>query len=175
MKNLFLYLFVLSCLSFTKTKFDIDLSGKWKFKLDSTNVGFIEKWFNENLPDDIQLPGSTEQFGYGVKTIVPKAGEYMPVELSAYPPRVMPDGKPNVGRLTRVVSYEGKAWYQREITIPKDWIDKRVELFLERCHWETTVWVNDDLKSTANSLSNPHIHNLGIIKPGTYRDKSQVL
>ena len=34
------------------------------------------------------------------------------------------------------------AWYQREIAIPDTWQGKRITLFLERCHWETQVWLD---------------------------------
>ena len=39
--------------------------------------------------------------------------------------------------------YCGAAWYRKEITIPSNWNDKSVELYFERCHWQSTVWIDD--------------------------------
>ena len=41
--------------------------------------------------------------------------------------------------------YSGAAWYQKKINVPSNWNDRHAELFLERCHWETTLWVDDQL------------------------------
>jgi hypothetical protein len=44
--------------NYTKT---VDLSGPWKFQLDSASVGIQEKWFNKEFNDSIQLAGTTEK------------------------------------------------------------------------------------------------------------------
>jgi len=51
--------------------------------------------------------------------------------------------KPSLDALYRVNVYTGPAWYQRDIEIPPAWQGKRVTLFLERCRWVTTVWLDD--------------------------------
>ena len=94
----------------------LPLAGTWRFSLDRGNIGVNERWFERTLAENIELPGSCEQRGFGDK---PEA--------------------PEERRLTRVLKYVGPAWYQRDIEIPAGWSGKRVELFLERCHWETTV------------------------------------
>ena len=43
---------------FNKT---MDLSGTWKFQLDSTNAGINEKWFTNFLSDSVHLPGTTDE------------------------------------------------------------------------------------------------------------------
>ena len=113
------------------------LAGEWKFQLDSQNLGLEDEWFKTELDEIIQLPGSCEEQGYGFK-----------------------NQERRLWGLTRIIKYEGKAWYQKEVMIPKAWEGKRVELFLERCHWESTVWVNDQLIDTRNSLSTPHQYDL---------------
>ena len=75
---------------------------------------------------------------------------------------------PEERRLTHVLKYVGAAWYQRDIEIPAGWAGKRVELFLERCHWETTVWIDDKKIGMQNSLSTPHEHDLGKLSPGKH-------
>jgi beta-galactosidase len=66
--------------------------------------------------------------------------------------------------------YLGAAWYQRDIEIPEAWTNRRVVLFLERPHWESRVWLDDQLVGTNNSLCTPHEFELGVsLKPGKHR------
>jgi hypothetical protein len=124
----------------------VSLAGEWHFKPDPQNLGVSEAWYKTTLHDPVRLPGSCEEQGYGEKSI-----------------------KPASGRLTKMIRYEGLAWYQREIIIPQNWQGKRSELFLERCMWESTVWVDDKKIGTENSLSTPHIYDLGVLSPGSHR------
>ena len=43
----------------------IDLSGEWRFQVDSLDKGVQEQWFNKNLTDKIKLPGSMTTNGKG--------------------------------------------------------------------------------------------------------------
>ena len=99
----------------------ISLAGEWRFRLDPENLGTEKKWFQKNLPDAITLPGSTDQNGYGHRTT-----------------------EKELWHLTRTCQYVGPAWYQRDVTIPEAWKGKRITLLLERCHWETRLWVGDN-------------------------------
>jgi len=121
----------------------ISLEGKWKSQPDPENVGLSERWFDKVLRETIELPGSCEQQGFGVKTAIPEDH-----------------------RLTREIKYEGRAWYQKVIEIPSSWEGKRLELFLERCHWESSVWLDGKPYGMKNSLSVPHIYDLGSIAKG---------
>jgi len=123
----------------------ISLAGKWNFKLDTANIGLTESWFNKVLDETIQLPGSCEEHGFGVKATVRE-----------------------VNRLTRETRYEGIAWYQKEIEIPSSWAGKRIELFLERCHWESSVWLDGKPFGIQNSLSVPHRYEFLNVKPGKH-------
>ncbi|ULQ51782.1 sugar-binding domain-containing protein [Flavihumibacter fluvii] len=93
----------------------------------------------------IQLPGSCEEQGFGAKATVKDSN-----------------------RLTRNIRYVGKAWYQKTITIPQQWKGKRVELFLERCLWESAIWLDGKPFGLRNSLSTPHLYDLGVVTPGTH-------
>ncbi|MDP4248599.1 MAG: glycoside hydrolase family 2 TIM barrel-domain containing protein [Bacteroidota bacterium] len=121
------------------------LAGQWKFRLDPGNNGEADRWFDQALTDNIQLPGSCEQRGFGVKTTIPE-----------------------VERLTRSIKYEGAAWYQRIVEVPDTWNGKRLELFLERCHWASSVWLDGKLYGSQSSLSAPHLYDLGIVSPGKH-------
>jgi beta-galactosidase/beta-glucuronidase len=65
--------------------------------------------------------------------------------------------------------YVGAAWYQKVVEIPANWKDQHIELLLERCHWETRVWVDDQAVGMQNSLATPHIYNLSdYLAPGKH-------
>ena len=122
------------------------LSGNWSFRLDPDDRGLNENWFETDLKGTlIQLPGSCEERGFGNRSSIRDSF-----------------------RLTRKIRYEGKAWYQREIEIPTEWKEKRVELFLERCHWVSAVWLDGKPFGTQNSLSAPHLYDLGMISKGRH-------
>jgi len=125
----------------------VNLSGNWSFQLDDAQVGERERWFEKDLKDDILLPGSTDERGFGVKA-----------------------AKPERTRLTREHRYLGPAWYQKTIDIPASWQGRHVELFLERAMWETKVWLDDHYIGMADSLCVPHRLDLSdYITPGRHR------
>ena len=62
--------------------------------------------------------------------------------------------------LTPERHYVGAAWYWRSIYVPRDWKDRRVMLFLERPHIETTVYVNGREAGHQMSLSTPHVYDV---------------
>ena len=43
----------------------INLSGEWQFQIDPEDIGISEKWFENNLQETIQLPGSMVENGKG--------------------------------------------------------------------------------------------------------------
>ncbi len=154
----------------------LDLSGKWSIRLDRNDVGENERWFAESLGDDtIALPGSLQAQGYGNEVTVdtewtggiadrswydsPKYEKYHQPGNVKVPFWLQPDKH-----------YVGPAWYQRTIAVPDDWRKNRVTLHLERCHWETTVWVDDVKIGSDNSLSTPHVYDVtGRLTPGDHR------
>ncbi|HEY4207013.1 MAG TPA: glycoside hydrolase family 2, partial [Puia sp.] len=124
----------------------ISLAGIWKFKLDplSTGVGSNGVQLLPRLPEDITLPGSTDQAGKGTRT---QGGTSL--------------------RLTRRYEYMGPAWYEKQVYVPAYWKGKYIRLFLERAHWETEVWVNDRLVGRRESLSVPHSYDItAVVHPG---------
>lgn len=74
-----------------------------------------------------------------------------------------------VDRLSRKFEYQGAAWYQREVVIPEDWADREIYLKLERCHWETTVYVDDKEAGMKEHLSTPNTFVLTpLLTPGIH-------
>ena len=58
--------------------------------------------------------------------------------------------------LTPETHYVGYAWYKKSVYVPSSWKHRRVVLFLERPHIETTVYVNGVKVRHQMSLSTPH-------------------
>ena len=152
----------------------VDLSGQWEFRLDPKGEGEQQQWYRSPLSDRIRLPGSTAQAGYGDGVRVDTAWTGQIVDRSwftdeQYAP-YRKEGQVKVPFwLTPVKHYVGPAWYSRSIEVPAAWENKRVTLFLERCHWETTVWVDGKRIGMQNSLSTPHEYDLGSLTPGRHR------
>jgi hypothetical protein len=129
-----------------------NLAGTWRFRLDPDDVGHSQNWADAEFSDEVRLPGSTDENHVGTPT----------------PPDYR--GKDAMQWLTRRFKYVGPAWYQREVEIPAAWQGRRVVLFLERCHWETQVWVDGKLQGSQNSLCVPHEYDLSqSLTPGRHR------
>lgn len=151
MKN-YLRLFIGCCLFATMSAFGasdrIDLSGIWRFQLDPLGFGKTpgSELYLDKLAESIVLPGSTDEGGKGVK-----------------------NNARYVDRLSRKFEYQGPAWYQREVVVPERWKGKIVRLLLERCHWETTVYVDGQLAGMDERLSSPNCFDLTrFLTPGVH-------
>jgi len=125
----------------------ITLTGTWKFQLDPAGLGVTNRWFDTQIgPDTIYLPGSTDQAGYGDKTCGPAKGH-----------------------LSTPYEYTGPAWYQTQFTLPEKWRGRNIALYMERCHWQTSVWLDGRSYGDQNSLSVPHIYDFGSqLEPGVH-------
>ncbi|WP_020620755.1 sugar-binding domain-containing protein [Paenibacillus daejeonensis] len=121
------------------------LAGEWRFALDEERVGVQEKWYAGELPDQIQLPGTTAE---------QKKGRY--------------NDTIHIAHLSEEYPYAGVAWYQRTIDIPAEWKGMRIRLFLERSRL-SQLWLNDSSCGMQASLSTPHVYELGYLEPGSYR------
>lgn len=132
----------------------VSVAGEWRLRLDSSDEGISRNWFQDgdSFADRIPLPGSTDEHHFGQQ-----------------------NSKAAAEHLTRVYEFTGPAWYERKIAIPESWRAKRVVLFLERCHWETMAWLDGRPLGTRNSLSTPHIYELGIVgEPGFHRKNAEL-
>ena len=152
----------------------IDLSGNWSFAIDSLDTGVKDKWFNNKLPETIHLPGSMTTNGKGddVTLHTPWTGGVWNAQWykdSSYA-KYRQAGNIKVSFwLQPIKHYVGAAWYQKEVIIPREWQGQHIELFLERCHWETTLWVDGKEAGMQNALGAPHIYRLdNLLKPGKH-------
>ena len=178
MKNkTILFLFILTLLSINtiQSQSKIDLAGEWQFATDPNDKGISDQWFAKTLSETIQLPGSMATNGKGDDVTVNTRFTGQIVDSSFYK-------KPEYAKyrvagnikipfwLQSVKYYAGAAWYQKEVIIPKSWKSQSIELFLERCHWETRLWIDDKEIGMRNSLGTPNIYKLSdVLKPGKHR------
>lgn len=154
----------------------VPLAGKWRFALDRNDVGTNENWFTNTLTDKIDLPGILQAQGYGddISTNTPwvlSLGDawwaLQPAELREH---FSQPGHVEVPFLSQPPKhYLGAAWYQRDFEIPESARGRHFTLFLERAHWQSTVWVDDHAFPPNNSLVAPHITDLGALSPGKHR------
>jgi hypothetical protein len=179
MKTKLILIAILSVLLFSCQKAaiqqKIDLSGTWQFAMDPSDNGIPEAWYNQVLTDSLTLPGSLTTNGKGdeITLTTPWIGQI--VDSSFYKnheyAKFREPGNIKIPFwLQPVKYYKGAAWYQKEVTIPEDWNDQSIELFLERCHWESRLWVDDKEVGMQNSLGTPHQYDLtNFLTPGKHR------
>jgi hypothetical protein len=172
-KLLILFLIVAACKNQdTDVRNSLSLAGEWKFSIDSLDKGIENKWY-ENLSDEsVTLPGSMAENGKGdeVSLNTPWTGDIVDQSYftdKKYEKYRQPGNIKIPFWLKPVKYYKGAAWYQKEFEIPDGWEGKNIILFLERPHWESTVWVNGKEAGTENSLSVPQTFNItGFLKSG---------
>ncbi len=119
----------------------IDLSGSWQFALDAD--GSLSP--SSALSDVVQLPGTTDTNKKGSP-------------LSYFD---------ETTHLSRRYYYKGRAWYSREILIPKSWKKKSVLLFLELTKF-TEVYLDGSRVGQCNDISTPQVYQLPRLKPGRH-------
>jgi hypothetical protein len=174
MKKWIVILFVLSGFV-TKAFSQIDLSGEWRFQADPADKGVSDRWYARQLPGTVKLPGSMTTNGKGddITINTPWTGEIVDSSYFFLPQyaRYREAGHIKVPFwLQPEKYYKGAAWYQKTVTIPASWKEQHVELFIERSHWETTVWIDDQPAGMQNSLGTPHTFDMtGLLTPGEHQ------
>jgi hypothetical protein len=167
MKNLFFLLLVVTgCTSQQiEIREKLSLAGIWGFKIDSLDQGIEQQWYNGEFSETVILPGSMAENGKGYEVTVNTDWTGDIVDRSYFTDKKyekyrQPGNIKIPFWLKPVKYYKGAAWYQKEVEIPGEWTGKRIVLFLERCHWESTVFVNDKKAGSQNSLATPHEYDL---------------
>lgn len=110
----------------------IDLSGQWLFALGDATSTTANGLPVFSAADHVRLPGTTDTNQKG-----------LPLQRTD-----------ETTHLSRKYSYVGKAWYQREISIPKEWRNKQISLFMERTK-KTTVYVDGVRVGSCDDISVP--------------------
>jgi hypothetical protein len=152
----------------------IPLAGQWKFSPDPTDKGINEEWFQHKLQDSILLPGSMNERGKGTEPSLATIWTGSIYDSSwFFNPRLEKYRQPGNIKfpfwLTPLKYYVGPAWYQKEVDLPESWKGRLITLYLERPHWESTLWVDTIKLGMQNSLSTPHNYVLpSDIPPGKH-------
>lgn len=140
-----------------------DISGEWMFTTDST------VW-NQT----ISLPGSMASNGLGEDINVNTDWTGGIVDSSFFTSeryaRYRKPGNVKVPFwLQPVKYYKGKAWYRKDIDVPADWQERDLQMVLERCHWESRLWIDGKEAGMCNALGTPHRYDLtGLLTPGRH-------
>ena len=150
----------------------ISLAGEWNFRIDSLDKGIDNGWYNEKFSETVILPGSMAENGKGEEIVVNTDWTGSIFDRSYFTQKKYekfrePGNIKIPFWLKPVKYYKGAAWYQKVVEIPEEWDDKRILLHLERCHWESTLFVNGKKAGSQNSLSTPHEYDItGLVNKG---------
>ncbi len=153
----------------------IDLSGSWSFRLDRDDRGLTDAWWRQTLSDRIRLPGALQAQGFGDDVTVDTQWTGQIVDRSWFTAPEYAKYRQAGQRQDALLAparqaLRGAAWYQRDVDVPATWQGKRLVLSLERPHWETRVWLDGRAVGSNNSLSTPHVYDLGTsVAPGKHR------
>jgi hypothetical protein len=167
MKKLLFLLFVIAGCASPKLEVrkSLSLAGEWKFRIDSLDQGIRENWFNTDFQEKVRLPGSMAENGKGDEVTLNTKWTGDIVDKSFFTDKKyekyrQPGNFKIPFWLKPVKYYKGPAWYQKEFDLPSSFDGKSVILFLERPHWESTVFVNGKMAGTENSLAVPHQYDI---------------
>ncbi|MPZ16811.1 MAG: glycoside hydrolase [Luteitalea sp.] len=153
----------------------VSLAGTWRFELDRDDRGILEHWYRRSLSQQIALPGVLQAQGFGDDVTPATEWTGQVVDRSYFTaPEYEPYRRPGNIKIPFWLQpdkhYVGPAWYQRDIEIPEPWRGQQVVLTLERPHWQTLVWIDDRIIGSNDSLSTPHVYDLGrTLEPGKHR------
>ena len=150
----------------------MSLAGEWKFRIDSLDQGIEKQWYNEAALETVRLPGSMAENGKGNDVTVKTdwTGEIIDRSYftdKKYEKYRQPGNIKIPFWLKPVKFYKGVAWYQKEVELPSDWKGKNIILYLERPHWESTVFINGKRAGSQNSLAVAHQFDISdFLQPG---------
>jgi hypothetical protein len=174
MKKLLILLFVVT--GCTRANIEIreklSLAGEWRFRIDSLDQGIENKWYNDLALETVTLPGSMAENGKGDEVTLKTDWTGEIVDKSYFTDkkyeRYRQPGNIKIPFWLKPVKYyKGVAWYQKEVDLPAGWNGKNIILFLERPHWESTVYVNGKKAGVENSLAVAHQFDItDLLNPG---------
>jgi hypothetical protein len=175
-KLLFLLIILAGCTSKNiETRKSLSLAGDWKFRIDSLDKGVENKWYDTLAEDSVKLPGSMAENGKGDEVSLKTNWTGEIVDRSYFTDKKYEKyRKPGNIKipfwLKPVRYYKGVAWYQKEVFLPEEWNGKNIILYLERPHWESTVFINDKKAGSENSLATAHHYDItALLVPGKNR------
>lgn len=105
----------------------IDLNGKWEFRLDPDSRGEAGGWASgrERFQESILVPGAWQAQGFGERSGVLRH------------------------------DYSGKAWYRRDVTVPASWKGRSISLRVGGVLRRATIYVNGERAGEHDGFSTP--------------------
>lgn len=156
----------------------INLAGEWQFMPDPNNAGLANRWFDQKtFSERLHLPGCMQAQGFGDKP-GPKTSFWVGYRTNGWLTVEFPfllrynteTNYKNFAFLMPEHHYIGAAWYARDFKIPAGWESRHLTLNLERCHWETRVWLDGNPVGRCDGLAVPHQYDLPPARaPGAHR------
>lgn len=145
-------LWFMACGAIDHNPLQIDLSGEWRFRIDSLDRGISENWSASLLDDVVTLPGTMDTNGKGDSCRLDARLE-----------------KTQLLHLTRKYSYVGPAWYQRDVEITEEMANRPLSLELGRVLWQSRLWIDGEEVDTAQeSLTTPHRFSIPALTKGKH-------
>jgi hypothetical protein len=124
---------------------NIDLSGEWQCRLDSSDKGLAADCGKAEFIDVVHLPGTLDENKMGKLNRLNE-----------------------LNHLHRKFIYIGSACFRKQIEIPKEWKGKRIQLFLERSK-VTQVWLDSNYIGSSALLSTSQVFDLiDFAQPGKH-------
>ena len=123
----------------------LDLSGQWRLALGDTPPSVVRNVATSLQSTFVTLPGTLD---------TNKKGRSI-------------EKKDETTHLSRLFSYKGKAWYEREVVIPKAWKKQPLMLFLERTK-PSWLYIDGVLIDSCNNISTPHRYAVPPLNPGRH-------
>ena len=137
----------------------LDLSGTWQLqsRLSATNITLPGSTLTNGIGDEVTIDtrwtGSLYDSSYYFN---PYMERYRKAGQMKFPFFLTPSRH-----------FVGEATYSRIVSAPRSWKGRRITLYLERPHIETTVYVNGKEVGHQMSLSVPHQYDVtAFLRPG---------
>ena len=143
----------------------INLSGSWHVKQETIQSTQQDMFFIPGFEDTVMLPGCLHAQGIG-EDITPGTRWYQGGLSALWHTHPMYEQFRQFGNI-RIFDflqpskhYVGAAWYTRTFNIPHPVEDKEFFVYLERVHWESTLYINGQKVGVNRGLGTAHEYNI---------------
>jgi len=144
----------------------MSLAGTWYVKLDTLQTSYQKVSLTDDFEGVVTLPGCLHAQGIGYD-ITPEiklwSGEKLSEIWYSHPmyEQFRQSGHVRIfDFLQPAKQFIGVAWYKRSFTMPYPVKNKELFLYLERVHWESTLFINGQQVGINRGLGTAHEYNI---------------
>ena len=112
------------------TREQLSLAGNWGLQLDTTRMEITAEQLSVVCTDSLLLPGTTDEGQKGF----------------------LNNNRTETTYLSRAYSFEGRALYSKQVTIPTDWSERSIHLVMERTK-PTALWIDGQKVGTCDDIT----------------------